>query len=181
MKHEYSLIIRVLIAVFVALFYNYLYLIFTPISVYSSWFLLKILGYEAIIHGSKLSINGAQFIFVEACIALAAYYLLLLLILFTKDLSLKMSAKLFLLGSLLILIMNIIRIDLLVVLFIEAGKRYFDIVHLAFWKFIAGIYVALVWILLVRKYNVKSIPIYSDLKELYKKTIFRTKKKKRKR
>lgn len=172
MKHEYSLIIRVLIAILVTALYEFFYIIFNPATIYSSWFLLKLLGYDADVSGINMTINGAKFIFIEACIALAAYYLLFLLVIFTKGLGFRKSVKLFLLGSLLILAMNIIRIDLLIVLFLEAGKKWFGAVHMIFWKFIAGIYVALVWIFLVRKFKIKEIPIYSDLKTLYDKSLF---------
>jgi exosortase/archaeosortase family protein len=180
MKHEYSLIVRTFIAVVVSVFYNYFYFIFTPVTVYGSGFLLSLLGYNVIINGNRLSIGDSSFVFIEACIALAAYYLLFLLVIFTKDLGLKKSLRIFGLGSLLILVMNVIRVDILIILFIEASERWFETIHMVFWKFLAGIYVALVWIALTRYYKVKEIPIFSDLKELYKKSLFKKRKRKRK-
>lgn len=175
MKHEKSLVIRTLIAILVTLLYSYFYAIFNPATIYSSWFLLRIFGYNAIINGMTLLVNGGGFAFIAACIALSAYYLLFLLVIFTKGLGLKKSLKLFFLGALLILAMNAVRIDLLIVLFLEAGMDWFNAVHMLFWKFISGVYVALVWIFLIRKYKVKEIPIYSDLKELFNKSLFRRK------
>ena len=172
MKHEHNLIVRVIIAIVVTSVYNFFYNIFTPATVYGSWILLKLFGYSGSIIGNVMTIRNANFIFIEACIALAAYYLLFLLVIFTKDLSLKQSIKLLVIGSGLILIMNVIRIDLLIILFLEAGKMYFDFIHMVFWKFIAGIYVALVWIFLSKRFKIKTIPFYSDLKELYGKSIF---------
>ncbi|MFH1376679.1 MAG: pacearchaeosortase [Candidatus Woesearchaeota archaeon] len=176
MKYESNLILRTILAILVTGLYNFFYLIFTPATIYSSWILLKVLGYDIGVFGNNLVFSNVNFIFIEACVALSAYYLLFLLIVFTKGLSLKTSLKLLVVGTALILVMNIIRIDLLIILFLEAGKTYFDVVHMIFWKFIAGIYVALVWIVMVRKFKIKSIPIYSDLKELYDKSLFRRKK-----
>lgn len=79
----------------------------------------------------------------------------------------------FLSGSLLILIMNISRILILIFVLIEFRTNYFEAIHMVFWKLISGVYVAFVWIFLVLVFKIKSIPIYSDLKELYKKSIFK--------
>ena len=64
--------------------------------------------------------------------------------------------------------MNILRIDLLIFVLLEFGSDLFDKIHLVFWNFISGLYVAFVWIFLVKKFKVKSIPVVSDVKELYK-------------
>ena len=74
----------------------------------------------------------------------------------------------FLVGILAIWIINLVRIILLIVILKELGSNYFDQVHLLFWHFISGVYVALVWIFLVKKFKVKKIPIVSDVKYLYK-------------
>ena len=81
----------------------------------------------------------------------------------------------FFLGSLLILGMNLLRIIILIVLDVEFGKDYFDAVHLIFWNFVSGVYIALVWIFLVKKFKVSKIPYYSDLKYFYKKSFLRKK------
>ena len=83
----------------------------------------------------------------------------------------------FLLGSLLILGMNLLRIVILVVLNVEFGASYFDAVHLLFWNFVSGVYIALVWIFLVKKFKVDKIPYYSDLKYFYEKSFLKKRKK----
>ena len=63
--------------------------------------------------------------------------------------------------------MNVLRIDLLLIILIEGGSDSFDKVHLLFWNFVSGVYVAFVWIFLVKKFKVSEIPIWNDIIYLY--------------
>ena len=178
MKYLEKLSLRILIILLLFLIYDYIYLIALPITTYLSFIFLKLLQYSPTLLNNSISINNTTFSFIPACVALPAYYLLLILILTTKDLDFKKSTKLFFFGSLLILVMNILRIDLLIAAFISFGKHWFDTLHLVFWKFVSGIYVALVWIFLTRIYKIKSIPAYTDIKYLYEKSILKNRFKK---
>ena len=168
-RYYYNLIIRLLIILIVTINYPLFYVILSPITVYLSYFILG-LFYDVLLIGSSIGINGAGFRFIEACVAPAAYYLLFILIIGLKDLDWKKGLKMFFLGSLLILGMNLLRIIILIVLDVEFGKDYFDAVHLIFWNFVSGVYIALVWIFLVKKFKVSKIPYYSDLKYFYEKS-----------
>lgn len=164
MKYEKGLIIRVLLCFTpVSLFY----LILTPLTIYGSYLLLFF--YKPALSGINIIISNHTFAFVKACIAGAAYLLLLILILLTKDIKFYDRIKMFLLGSLMIYVLNLIRIIVLIVISVSYSAELFDAVHMVFWKFLSGLYVAVVWIFLVYFFKVKSIPIYSDLKYLYKK------------
>ena len=168
MKYEYGLIIRGLLCFTpISLFY----LILTPLTLYGSYLLLWF--YNPIIYGTGIIIGENLFELVGACIAAAAYLLLLILILLTKEIGFYNRIKMFLFGSLLIYLLNIIRIAFLVILSISFNTTLFEIIHTIFWKFLSGIYVAGVWILLVYLFKIKSIPIYSDLKYLYKNSLFK--------
>ncbi|MDP6642009.1 MAG: pacearchaeosortase, partial [Candidatus Nanoarchaeia archaeon] len=103
---------------------------------------------------------------ISACVATSAYHLLFGLVIFTKDIKLKTSIYLVLFGSIAIFLANILRIDLLIYIFLEFGKNFFEKVHLFLWQFVSSIYVALIWIFLVKKFKIKTIPIYSDIKHL---------------
>jgi len=142
-------------------------LILTPITIYSVYYLLG-LSYVTTLNGIIIAVHGFKFSIVDACVAVLAYYLLWILVLLTKDISLKVRIKLFLFGSLLIFLMNVFRIVLVVNVAVNYGFTWFNVIHLIFWKGISGVYVALVWIILVRYYNIRSIPLYDDLKKLYK-------------
>lgn len=160
----------------VFLLYGFGYFIFLWLTKNLSYFGLNIF-YPVRLINNSIVVNNHAFTFISACVALPAYYLLLFLILTTKDIDFKHSVKLFFIGSLLILLLNIIRIDLLIISFINFGKDFFDSIHLVFWKFVSGLYVALVWIFLSKWYKIKNIPVYSDLKYLYSKSLLKQRKK----
>ncbi|MDD5650377.1 MAG: pacearchaeosortase [Candidatus Nanoarchaeia archaeon] len=170
MKYTYNLIIRVLLLILIP--FNLLLFIIKPLTLYPVYFVLSLIGYTPKISFDSILLNGYTLIFAPACIAVSAYYLILLLVLTTKDINLKKGIYLFLSGSFLILLMNIIRILILSLLVINYDKIWFDLIHMTFWYFVSGIYIALVWILLVYLFKIKSIPVYSDLAYLYKQSIF---------
>ncbi len=179
MKYEYRLIVRIFLALIIP--YKIFYPLFTFITIYPSFLITKLLYPGAVLYYSEkiISLCSRTLDFVPACIAASAYYLLLLLILLTKDIKLKDRVYMFLIGAALILAMNIVRIEILIIALLEFGKSWFDSVHLLFWRFLSSVYVFLVWIYLVKKFKVKSIPVYSDLKDLYKKSSLKKKKRKR--
>jgi len=168
MNYIYKLIIRLFLLLVMPL--SFFYFVFTPLTIYPSYFLLKITGFAPQFTSSTvLAFQELAVRFVPACIAASAYYLLYILILLTKELALIKSVKLFIYGSLLILSVNIIRIYLIILVLIKYGVNYFNAIHLFFWTFVASVYVALIWIFLTRKMKIKSVPAYSDIKYLYEK------------
>lgn len=178
MRYEYRLIFRVLVAI---LFRPQIfYLIFTYPTIIVSFILLKLFGYNVIKEGTSLVVNNVTLNFVEACVASSAYYLLLFLILLTKDIKLKTMIDMFLLGSIIIFIVNIIRIFILIVILLAKGYDWFNLIHLTFWYGVASVLVFLVWIYLTKKYRIKSIPVYSDVLYLISKIKKNKKKTKRK-
>lgn len=160
------------------LIYQDVYLLLLPLTKVLSFIFLRLIDNSAVILDNSIIFGGKSFNLIPACVALPAYYLLFFLTLTTKDLNFKVSYKLFFIGSLLILVMNIIRIDFLILAFVGFGKAWFDYIHLFFWKFVSGLYVAIVWIFLTKKYKIISIPIYSDFKYLYSRSVFRKKNRK---
>jgi len=174
MKYEYKLILRFL--VILAFPINLLYSIFTPLTIYPIYFFFKIINYQPELIKDFMIIGGFPLMFVSACIAASAYYLLLILILLTKDIEFKTIIKMFILGSFLILIANIIRVIILILILLHAGVNWFETMHLFLWRLIASVFVAFVWIILIRKYRIKSIPVYSDFKYLLNRSIFKKKK-----
>jgi hypothetical protein len=59
------------------------------------------------------------------------------------------------------------------------GSVYFDKVHYFIWYFLSTVIVVLIWIYNVKKFKIKSIPVYSDLKWVilsFKKEVKKTKK-----
>ncbi|MBS3111811.1 pacearchaeosortase [Candidatus Woesearchaeota archaeon] len=166
MKYEKELILRLLIS---AIPLNLFYIILTPITIYVSYIFL--IPLSPVLIKDSILINELQFDFVKACIAGAAYYLIFLLTMLTKEIKWKLRLKFIFYGFIAIFTLNIIRIVLLIYL-ATINYNYFTITHLIFWKFVSAIYVAFVWIFLITKFKIKSIPIYDDLHHLYKKSLF---------
>lgn len=138
---------------------------------------LFLYAYDPIVTMDVLFIQNHGFEFVEACIATASYYLLWVLALLTKDLTVLTRLKVIVTGFALFLAMNILRIIILILLALHFDQAWFDAVHLLFWKFISGVYVAGVWFFLVYVYKIRSIPLYDDIKYIYKKSFFARRKK----
>ncbi len=173
MKYQFKLILRLLIILTfpISLFYK----LFTPLTIYPVYFFFKIINYQPELIKDFMIIKEVPLMFIPACIAASAYYLLLILILLTKDIKLKTRIKMFILGSFMILTANIIRIIILILILIHLGVNWFETVHLFFWRLIASLVVAIVWIILIKKYKIKSIPIYSDFKYLLDRSVFKKK------
>ena len=134
------------------------------------YYLLRLFSYNITLIQNGLIVNGQILNFIDACVASSAYYLLVLLILFTKDIEFIKIIKMFIIGSLIILAMNVIRVTTLILILINYGTNLFETVHLAYWRFVATIYIFVVWIILIKIYKIKEIPIYSDIKYLYNTT-----------
>lgn len=167
MNYIKKLVIRLVLAVLLTLSYTLLYKILIPITLYPSFYILKLI-YPAELVSNSIITNSYSLTFIPACAAASAYILLGILILLTKDIKLKTSLKMFFLGSLLILTANIIRIEALILILINGGKNYFETLHLFIWKVLSSIFVAAVWIFLIKIYKVKAIPIISDIKQIRK-------------
>ena len=104
---------------------------------------------------------------IPACIAGAAYYLLLILNLTTPmKLNKRLRSMLFLFATFLIL--NIIRIVIFSVL-LANGYSYFDLAHKITWYFTSTALVVLIWFSNVKLFKIKQIPVYTDFKIIYKK------------
>ena len=100
-----------------------------------------------------------------ACVAGSAFYLLLLLILSTANIKPRVRAKAILTSVFLLFSLNILRILILIPMM---GTNYFETVHWVFWNLISILFVVFIWFYVVKIYNIKSTPIFSDLKYLMK-------------
>ena len=170
MKYTYSFIIRFILCFIPAAVFS---IMFTQITISAVYFLLS--AYKPILINNLLIVKIYKFEFVEACIVPYAYYFFWFLCLFTKDILTKIRIKMIVYGFIMIFLMNILRIVFVIDLAARYGLVWFNVVHLFIWHFISGIYIAIVWVILVRHYKIKSIPFYSDIKELYKRSIFNKK------
>lgn len=169
-KEFYKLLLRYIFLIAVAIPNLWLfYKIFTPLTIYPAYFLFNIF-FGATLLGNTILVGGKSCFPIEiipACVAGAAYYLLLIFNLSIPNIKIKkrLSMIIFAFGTL--LIANILRIFILGFMFISESA-YFDITHKITWNLLSGIFIALIWIAEVKIFKIKEIPIYSDLRFLYK-------------
>jgi len=136
------------------------YLIFTPLTIYPVYYFLK-LFYPVSLSIATLYFPNKIIEIIPACVAGAAYYLLLILNL-TTSMPLKKRLYSVFYSFSMLLILNILRIILLSILFINSFQ-FFDITHKIFWYGISTIFVVAIWFSEVKIFKIKNIPIYSDI------------------
>lgn len=158
-------ITRYSLAVILSVFNNGFYLIFSPWTLYLTFWILD-LFYVVSLKGNEIIFDSISFTLIPACTASVAYLLLGLLILTTRSIRWITRLKMFIYGSMLLLFFNILRILILVFVYVNFGKNYFDALHIIFWEVVSTIVVILIWIGLIKWYRVKNIPVYSDFKFL---------------
>ncbi|MAG38364.1 hypothetical protein CMI45_03195 [Candidatus Pacearchaeota archaeon] len=178
-KSVYSLITRYLILVIVAIPNLFIfYKVFTPLTVYLSYLVLSLFSQVQLTLPSTLNLSSLTIEIIPACVAGAAYYLLLLLNL-TTPMALKKRIKSILFLFTTFLILNVIRISAFA-LIITNGYTYFDLAHKVTWYFGSTILVILIWFANVYIFKIREIPVYSDFLSISK-DIKHKKSKKRKR
>lgn len=160
-----GLFVRYFVLIVLGLFNLYLfYKIFTPLTVYPVFLILKELFGAELIASTKIYTRGIVIELVKACVASAAYYLLTILNMTTPmSNSKRIKSLVFLLLSFLVL--NIARIIIFTVLY-SNGLRYFDILHKGIWYFGSTILLIIVWFTNVRIFHIKNVPVYTDFKGL---------------
>lgn len=168
-KDFFYLLLRYVIIIFFAMFsLPIIYKIFTPLTTLIVDFILNYLypGSKTIWEVSSFIINDEYIELIPACIAGAAYYFLLMLNLSTS-MSFKKRIKsiLFLFGS--FFVINVARIVLFIVLFMNNFK-YFDFSHQLTWHLGSTLVLAGLWFLNIWVFKITSIPAYSDIKNVYK-------------
>lgn len=144
------------------------YFIFTPLTVYPTYFLLNLFFDASLISEAVIMIGQRVPIeIIGACVAGSAYYFLLILNLTTGKIKIKTRVYMILLAFSFFLIINIIRIFLLSLLAVS-GSSFFGITHILFWYLLSTIFVVGIWFAQVKIFKIKEIPFYSDIKFLYK-------------
>lgn len=169
-KYLFDLFVRYSILIIIALFsFNIFYIIFRPLTVYPVTWILDIFLETNLVSSTILILENIAIEFIPACIAGAAYYLLLMLNLSTPKIELKKRIKFVLLSFGVFLVVNIIRIIILATIALYKSS-FFDATHAVFWYSLSTIFVIAIWFYGVKHFKVKAIPFYSDLKFLYKKS-----------
>jgi exosortase/archaeosortase family protein len=163
----YSIFARYFILVITALpnFWIF-YFIFTPLTIYPVFFIID-LFFNASISGSIISIGPSPIQIINACIAGSAYYLLLIFNLSVPNIKFYKRIKMICFAFLSFLAVNIVRIVLLSVIFV-LKPDIFDISHKLSWYIGSIILVVAIWFIEVKRFKIKGIPFYSDIKSISK-------------
>jgi exosortase/archaeosortase len=166
-KQALDMVLRYFILAIIALSnLSVIYALFTPLTVYPVFYIMKLMYGSAMLSVNEIAVNGDIINLIPACIAGSAYFLLLIL-----NLSAPMKPKTracslaFLLSSFLVL--NIIRIVMFSVLAVS-GFSYFDISHELAWFFGSTLIVAMLWFINIYLFKIREIPLYTDVKEMLK-------------
>jgi len=144
------------------------YFILTPLTLYPVYFLFN-LFFETSLIGNIIHVKNIAIELIDACIAGPAYYLLLILNLSVPKIKFKKRIKMIIIAFMTLLIINIIRIFVLGIIYIQENA-WFNFTHALFWYSLSIIFVILIWFAEVKLFKIKNIPFYSDMKYLYKKS-----------
>jgi exosortase/archaeosortase family protein len=140
------------------------YFVLSPITIHASNLLLKTVFRTSLI-GNSIIIKAYEININNACVAGAAYYLLFILI-FSIPLNAKKRIKAVLFSFISLLVLNILRIFILGILFVN-NVSSFDATHKIFWYFLSSIFIATIWIATVKIFKIKEVPFYTDIKYLF--------------
>jgi len=139
------------------------YYVLTPLTINSVALLFKLL-FTTIISQSSIFLNGTEIIINKACVAGSAFYLLFILTL-SIPMNVKKRIKIILFSFVLLFILNILRIFVFGILYVNKFSL-FDVTHKLVWYGLSSLFVFLIWILTIRIFHIKEIPVYDDFKFL---------------
>ncbi|HLC31634.1 MAG TPA: pacearchaeosortase [Candidatus Nanoarchaeia archaeon] len=142
-----------------------MYVLATPPTLLTVKLLLS-LFYGATAAGTQFNLNGTIIEMVPACIAGAAYYLLLVLNL-SIPLQTPQRAKLLIYTMGGFFLFNIARIVLFAGL-LTSYFTLFDLAHKLVWYGGSTLFVILLWFFSLKKLHIKEIPFYTDIKTIRK-------------
>ncbi|MCA9485415.1 MAG: pacearchaeosortase [Nanoarchaeota archaeon] len=168
-KQAGFLILRyfILVVLGVGLYFDLFYLIFTPLTVYPVYWISSLIFENAhLIGGNLIFFSGVYAEIIPACVAGAAYFLLLILNL-TTQMEIKKRLKNVAFLFIAFLIFNMVRIVIFSGLLVS-GSQYFDEAHFLVWYLGSTFLVVALWFVSVWLFKIKEIPFYSDFRELFR-------------
>lgn len=139
-----------------------LYAFLTPLTIYTISTALSTFTTTSVME-NIIHINGLTIQIIPACVAGAAFYLLLILVLSTADINLKTRIKATATAFAIFFALNITRILVLIPI---TDTPHFETIHWIFWHLVSTLFVVGTWLVVVKLYKIKPIPIYSDIKYL---------------
>ena len=162
------LIIRYIFLLLIGLYGLFIfYFIFSPMTIYPVFWFLSLFFSAALDYSLRtITLNDIAIKLIPACIAGAAYYLLLILNLSTP-MNIKKRVKSISYLFFAFLILNIFRI-IVFALLAKNNFQYIDPVHKSTWYFGSTALLILIWFSAVYIFKIKEIPVYSDYRNIIK-------------
>lgn len=161
------LLFRYLLLIILGIFISFIYLVFTYLTVYPVYWILGLFDSGTrLFPGSLIFFDGFYAEIAPACVAGAAYYLLLILNL-TTPMRLKTRIRSISFVLLTFLVLNILRIVLFAHLY---GSQYFASIHLITWYIGSTLMVVGIWFVAVKLFAITEIPVYTDILSLVQDT-----------
>ncbi|RMD66581.1 pacearchaeosortase [Candidatus Pacearchaeota archaeon] len=181
LKEVLGMFARYVVLLFLGLFgIRLFYAVFSPLTAYPSYWLSNLVfGGAEFVPPNLILIGSLTIELIPACIAGAAYYLLLILNLTTPMHVVKRIKSLAFL-ILTFLVINIMRIVTFIVI-ASRGTQYFDAAHLGVWYFGSTVMIVILWFVNVWVFNIRAIPVYTDFSNLIAEMTRKPKKRKKKR
>ena len=136
------------------------YEVFRPLTVGAVSFIVGLFVPVVMSAPDTLFINGIYFHFVHACIGGSAYYLLFILCMSCRGITMQKRVQAIIMSFTLLFVFNIFRVILMIV---SAHEVYFTVLHWAFWYFLATAFVFIDWVIVSRRLKIETIPVYSDM------------------
>jgi hypothetical protein len=163
-KEMFALLARYIFVAIIALpGFFILSSIFSLITIYPVLYMLKLVYSQAILlPGTNIFlINGSYISLIEACVAVYAY-LMIIILNFTTPMSviIRLKSISFLVFS--FLLINIVRIFVFTILFLS-GFKFFDITHKTFW-YAGALFIVFLWFVNIKLFKINKVPLYSDIK-----------------
>ncbi len=169
-KKFLSIFLRYLLIILLAIpnFYIF-YKIFTPLTIYSSYFLFNLFFNALLTPEKHILIKEITIQIIPACVAGAAYYLLFALNLSIPDIKTRTRIKSIIFSFFALFIINVLRIFFLGLLIINNYSGV-EFLHKFTWYFLSTLFVVVIWFLTIKIFKIKEIPFYTDLKFIYNKS-----------
>lgn len=147
------------------------YILFTPLTVHGAYFLFN-LFFSSSFYGSYIFLGEEVSIhIIPACVGGAAYFLLFIMNMSIPKMNVMKRISIILVSFLSFFVINILRIFFLGVFYYN-DFPFFDLLHKIIW-YVGSIFLTTgIWFLEVYLFKIKEIPFYSDLKLVYKKSLF---------
>ncbi|MFH1451694.1 MAG: pacearchaeosortase [archaeon] len=139
------------------------YKVLTPLTVHTLNFIISLFTATLLIENT-IYIKWLTIEIVPACIAGSAFYLLFILIFSTPRIKLRKRIYMFTAATISLFLLNVTRILFLIAI---TNISSFDLIHWIFWNLVSVVFVVALWVILVKIYKIKEIPIYSDVRYFY--------------